>query len=70
MGIISNKHNNLPVIPFFDSQNVEFYPPSPIGGLGVFYKGTSGYGGFIAFQLIASRYTFNTESENLHFDLE
>ncbi|XP_074100528.1 uncharacterized protein LOC141528384 [Cotesia typhae] len=70
VGIISNKHNNLPVIPFFDAKDVDFDPPSPIGGLGVFHKGTSGYGGFIAFQLIASRYTFNADSENFYFDLE
>lgn len=35
-------------VPFLDSQDVVTSPPMPLQGLGLYYKGQSGYGGFIA----------------------
>ncbi|XP_057340132.1 uncharacterized protein LOC130677401 [Microplitis mediator] len=63
VGLLSYKYNNLPVIPFFDSQSVESNPPSPLGGLALTYKGQISFGGFFAFQLIHSKYTINIFSE-------
>lgn len=68
VGLLSSQFNNLPVIPFFDSQIVAFNPPAPLGGLGLVYKGQPGYGGFIAFQIIASKYTYDIYSEMTYFN--
>ncbi|XP_057339523.1 uncharacterized protein LOC130677022 [Microplitis mediator] len=68
VGLLSQKYNNLPVIPFFDSQSVQSTPPSPLGGVGLFHKGQLGYGGFIAFRLISSPYTFNIFSEMVNYN--
>lgn len=35
-------------IPFIDAQLVESHNPSPLSGVGLYYKGLPGYGGFIA----------------------
>jgi hypothetical protein len=35
-------------IPFLDSQDVTTDPPMPLQGVGLYYKGQTGYGGFIA----------------------
>lgn len=56
VGILSTK--NLPVIPFLDSQDLESKPQSPLGGLGLIYKGRTGYGGFLAFRLMISEREF------------
>ncbi|XP_033321631.1 chemokine-like protein orion isoform X2 [Megalopta genalis] len=39
-------------IPFIDIQPVESKPPVPLAGAGVFHKGRSGSGGFVAMKLI------------------
>ena len=39
-------------IPFIDIQPVESNPPVPIAGAGIFHKGRSGSGGFVAMRLI------------------
>lgn len=36
-----------------DLQSVITKPPSPIGGVGIYYKGLNGYGGFIGLKLIS-----------------
>ncbi|XP_008547121.1 uncharacterized protein LOC103570971 isoform X2 [Microplitis demolitor] len=43
--------------PFIDLQEVTTYPPAPIGGVGLFYKGQPGFGGFIAPKLITTNNT-------------
>lgn len=35
-------------VPFIDSQLVESHNPTPLSGVGLYYKGWPGYGGFIA----------------------
>lgn len=35
-------------IPFLDAQDVVNDPPVPLEGIGLFLKGTTGYGGFLA----------------------
>ncbi|XP_017880889.1 uncharacterized protein LOC108625401 isoform X3 [Ceratina calcarata] len=64
-------------IPFLDIQPVESNPPIPIAGAGVFHKGRSGSGGFVALRLITYDFSphlkvdLNTNAEssivdNLH----
>ncbi|XP_057341283.1 uncharacterized protein LOC130678216 [Microplitis mediator] len=52
----SSSNHNTAVVPLLDSRAVETYPPSGIGGLGLFYTGHSGYGGFLAFKYFSSQY--------------
>lgn len=35
-------------VPFFDTQPVASYPAAPLKKAGIYYKGKTGYGGFIA----------------------
>lgn len=35
-------------VPFFDAQDISVQPAFPLGGVGLFYKSSAGYGGFIA----------------------
>ncbi|CAL7947526.1 unnamed protein product [Xylocopa violacea] len=51
-------------IPFIDIQPVEPNPPVPIAGAGVFHKGRTGSGGYVALRLIT--YDF---SQHLQVDL-
>lgn len=39
-------------VPFIDAQLVESHNPSLISGVGLYYKGRQGYGGFIAPKLL------------------
>ncbi|KAI8124341.1 hypothetical protein CVS40_5407 [Lucilia cuprina] len=39
-------------IPFIDIQDVVSKPPVPLAGIGIYYKGRQGYGGFIAPKII------------------
>lgn len=39
-------------VPYLDIQPVVTSPPSPIQGIGVYYKGHKGYGGFIGLKLL------------------
>ncbi|XP_050578420.1 uncharacterized protein LOC126916546 isoform X2 [Bombus affinis] len=50
----SDKKNDVAqnTIPFIDIQPVESNPPVPIAGAGIFHKGRSGSGGFVAMRLI------------------
>ncbi|CAD6229229.1 GSCOCG00012096001-RA-CDS [Cotesia congregata] len=41
------------VYPFIDMQQVFTDPPAPVGGIGLYYKSQSGFGGFIAPKLIS-----------------
>ncbi|XP_074100476.1 uncharacterized protein LOC141528354 [Cotesia typhae] len=68
VGVLSSQFNNLPLIPFFDAQSVVSNPPSPLGGVGLFYKGTPSYGGFFAFKLISSRYSYDFNSDIIAFN--
>lgn len=63
VGLYSNEFNNLAVIPFFDSQDVVTEPPAPLGGLGLFYKGQLGFGGFLSLKYITSEYNYNAQAE-------
>lgn len=40
-------------VPFIESVALEASEPRPCSGVGLYYKGESGYGGFIAVKLIA-----------------
>ncbi|KAH0550516.1 hypothetical protein KQX54_019877 [Cotesia glomerata] len=57
VGIHSHKFKNIPVLPFFDSQNL--ISDMPLGGLGLYYKGYPSFGGFLAFKLADSQFNFN-----------
>ncbi|KAH8414601.1 hypothetical protein KR215_009920 [Drosophila sulfurigaster] len=43
-------------IPFIDIQDVVSYPPVPLTGLGIYYKNSPGYGGFIAPKIFSYDY--------------
>ncbi|KAL7729777.1 hypothetical protein ACLKA6_014641 [Drosophila palustris] len=45
-------------VPFIDIQDVVSYPPAPLAGIGLYYKGSPGYGGFLAPKIIT--YDFST----------
>ncbi|XP_044587671.1 uncharacterized protein LOC123267192 [Cotesia glomerata] len=64
-GVYSRLFNNFAVIPFIDSRAVVSSPPAPFGGLGLLYKGQPGYGGFIAFKYILSKYNLNVDERIL-----
>lgn len=40
-------------IPYFESIPLEASEPKPLSGVGLYYKGEPGYGGFLAIKLIA-----------------
>nr|UEP64330.1 teratocyte uncharacterized IV [Cotesia flavipes] len=63
--VYSRLFNNFAVIPFIDSRAVVSSPPAPFGGLGIFYKGQPGYGGFIALKYILSKYNLNVDERIL-----
>lgn len=46
-------------MPFFDTQPVATHPSSPLRGAGIFYKGKTGYGGFVA--PLITTYDFSKE---------
>ncbi|CAG5078152.1 Protein of unknown function [Cotesia congregata] len=68
VGVVSSRFNNLPVIPFFGSRSVVSNPPSPLGVLGLLYKGQPSYGGFFALKLIASRHSYDIYSDIIAFN--
>ncbi|XP_044019302.1 uncharacterized protein LOC122859681 [Aphidius gifuensis] len=39
-------------VPYFDIQEVVTNPPSPVGGVGTYYKGSPGFGGYIGLELL------------------
>lgn len=39
-------------VPFFDGRDLEFSPPAPLQGLGVFHRGHKGFGGYLAFRAL------------------
>ncbi|KAH8414624.1 hypothetical protein KR215_010674 [Drosophila sulfurigaster] len=43
-------------IPFIDIQDVVSNPPVPLAGLGIYYKNSPGYGGFVAPKVISFDY--------------
>ncbi|XP_063977277.1 uncharacterized protein LOC135162578 [Diachasmimorpha longicaudata] len=44
-------------VPFLDSQDVVAEPPIPLSGVGLYYKGQKGYGGFIGLKLMSFDFT-------------
>ncbi|XP_041675251.1 uncharacterized protein LOC108111250 [Drosophila eugracilis] len=44
-------------VPFIDIQDVVSDPPVPLSGIGIYYKGRDGYGGFLAPKLFTYDYT-------------
>ncbi|XP_015431568.1 PREDICTED: uncharacterized protein LOC107187895 isoform X1 [Dufourea novaeangliae] len=44
-------------IPFIDIQPIESNPPIPVSGAGIFHKGRSGSGGYVAMKLITYDFT-------------
>lgn len=40
-------------VPYFESVQLEASEPRPLSGVGIYYKGEPGYGGFLAIKLIA-----------------
>ncbi|XP_044587669.1 uncharacterized protein LOC123267191 [Cotesia glomerata] len=68
VGVYSRLFNNFAVIPFIDSRAVVSSPPAPFGGLGLLYKGQPGYGGFIAFKYILSKYNLNVDERILYIN--
>ncbi|KAH0554729.1 hypothetical protein KQX54_012466 [Cotesia glomerata] len=39
-------------VPFFDGRSLEFSPPVPLQGLGLFHRGHKGFGGYLAFRAV------------------
>ncbi|EDW78356.2 uncharacterized protein Dwil_GK16218 [Drosophila willistoni] len=44
-------------VPFIDIQDVTSKPPVPLSGIGIYYKGRQGYGGFLAPKIITYDFT-------------
>ncbi|XP_030567504.1 uncharacterized protein LOC115767384 isoform X1 [Drosophila novamexicana] len=44
-------------VPFLDIQDVVSQPPVPLAGIGIYYKGRPGYGGFLAPKIITYDFT-------------
>lgn len=44
-------------VPFIDIQEVVSSPPVPLAGIGLYYKGRPGYGGFVAPKIITYDFT-------------
>ncbi|XP_017481311.1 PREDICTED: uncharacterized protein LOC108370494 isoform X1 [Rhagoletis zephyria] len=44
-------------VPFIDTQEVVSNPPVPLSGLGIYHKGQSGYGGFLAPKIMTYDFT-------------
>ncbi|XP_057327667.1 uncharacterized protein LOC130669025 [Microplitis mediator] len=53
--------------PYIDLQKVTTKPPAPIGGVGLCYKGQSGFGGFIAPKIISMNNTIFMSKEHLNY---
>lgn len=51
-------------IPFLDVQPLITSPPSPLAGAGVFHKGRSGYGGFVALKVMTYDFSKHIKSES------
>ncbi|XP_055371279.1 uncharacterized protein LOC129605506 isoform X2 [Condylostylus longicornis] len=49
-------------VPFIDIQEVTSSPPVPLSGVGIYYKGSGQYGGFIAPKLITYDFTPHIQS--------
>ncbi|XP_062125983.1 uncharacterized protein LOC133838773 [Drosophila sulfurigaster albostrigata] len=47
-----NKDAAQTTIPFIDLQNAASNQPVPLAGIGLYYKGSYGYGGFVALKII------------------
>lgn len=54
-------------VPFLDSQDVITNPPSPLQGVGIYYKGLIGFGGFIAPKLSTIDYSSFLKSNLQNF---
>lgn len=52
-------------VPFFDFQDVAFHPSSPLAGVGLYYKGTPNYGGFVGLKAMAPDYSDAIKPENI-----
>ncbi|XP_057334222.1 uncharacterized protein LOC130673271 [Microplitis mediator] len=51
------------VYPYFDSQEVVTDPSFPLGGIGLFKRGTEGFGGFVAPKI----YTANIIKDHIQY---
>ncbi|KAH8310737.1 hypothetical protein KR044_002815 [Drosophila immigrans] len=51
-------------IPFIDIQDVVSNPPVPLAGIGIYYKSSSGYGGFVAPKIITYDISQHVRSTN------
>ncbi|KAH8312114.1 hypothetical protein KR044_009453 [Drosophila immigrans] len=51
-------------IPFIDIQDVVSNPPVPLAGIGIYYKSSPGYGGFVAPKIIS--YDISPHVQNVH----
>jgi len=54
-------------LPFIDMQIVAPYPGIPFSGLGIYFKGTKGYGGFIGANIFTYDLTNNINSKLFSF---
>lgn len=48
-------------VPYIDSQPVESIPPVALAGAGLYHKGQTGYGGFVAPKLFTYNYASHIE---------
>ncbi|CAD6240100.1 GSCOCG00002502001-RA-CDS, partial [Cotesia congregata] len=55
-GGTSEKYDNIQhIVPYIDLQEVTTDPPEPFNGIGWYYRGLPGYGGFLALQVFKYR---------------
>lgn len=52
-------------VPYFDIQKIETTPARPLSGIGSYYKGSTGFGGFLALRAFVSNMTSMVNSKNI-----
>lgn len=56
-GGTSEKYDNIQhIVPYVDMQEIVTDPPEPINGIGWYYRGLPGYGGFLALRIFKNSY--------------
>ncbi|XP_057333633.1 uncharacterized protein LOC130672880 [Microplitis mediator] len=56
-GGTSEKYDNIQhIVPFVDLQEIVTDPPEPINGIGWYYRGMPGYGGFLALKIFKNSF--------------
>lgn len=59
------------VVPYIDVQTVSTNPATPLQGIGIYYKGTKGFGGFVGLKLLtADIFRIYTNKTKIDFEMK